>query len=181
MEQKKAIIILSGPIGAGKSTTACELIKLLPEPLVYIEGDSFWKHIVKGRPDFSGKENLRMNASAIFAAAIPYALYGHTVLLDFAFTPAALKKAIEVATRRQIPVKYVVLRPDMEICANRAANRKEWAFAEYDEPLQRLYRAFDNMQSNIIYDNTGNAAEIASKIIEGLDDGMFDVSPSAND
>ncbi len=181
MEGKKSIIILSGPVGAGKSTTACELIKLLPEPLVHIEGDSFWKHIVKGRPDFGGKENLRMSATAIFAAAIPYALYGHTVLLDFAFTPGALKNALEVAARRQIPVKYVVLRPDMAICATRAASRKEWAFEVYDEPLQRLYHAFDSVQSNIIYDNNGDTAVIASKIIEGLEKGVFDVSSPSND
>jgi len=176
MEDKKSIIILSGPIGAGKSTTARELIKLLPEPLVYIEGDSFWKHIVKEREGFGGKENLRMTAAAIFAAAIPYALYGHTVLLDFPFTPGALKKAVEVAAKRNIPVKYVVLRPDMEVCAYRVANRKEWAFAEYDEPMQRLYNAFDSAQANIIYDNTGDATQIASKIIEGLDEGVFDVT-----
>lgn len=174
MEERKSIIILSGPVGAGKSTTACELVKLLPEPLVHIEGDSFWKHIVKGRADFAGKENLRMTAAAAFAAAIPYALYGHTVLLDFAFTPASLKKALEVAARRQIPIKYVVLRPEMALCASRAANRKEWAFEEYTEPLQRLYNAFDRAQTHIICDNTGDAAAIASKILEGLNEGMFD-------
>lgn len=176
MEERKSIIILSGPVGAGKSTTACELVKLLPEPLVHIEGDSFWKHVVKGRADFAGKENLRMTAAAIFAAAIPYVLYGHTVLLDFAFTPGSLKKALEVAARRQIPVKYVVLRPEMALCATRAANRKEWAFEEYDEPLQRLYNAFDNVQAHIICDNTSDAAEIASKVMQGLDEGVFDVN-----
>ena len=174
MDERKSIIILSGPIGAGKTTVAQELIKLLPEPLVYIEGDCFWKHIVKGREGFEGKQNLRMTSAATFAAAMPYALYGHTVLLDFAFTPGALKKALELSAKRQIPVKYIVLRPDMPVCADRAANRKEWAFAEYDEPLQRLYHAFDSVQSHTIYDNTGDAIEIANKIIEGLDEGVFD-------
>lgn len=177
MAEKKEIIILSGPVGAGKSTTAYELVKLLPEPLVHIEGDSFWKHIIKGRTDFGGKENLRMNSAAIFAAAIPYALYGHTVLIDFAFTPEALKKVLEVAAWRDITVKYLVLRPDLEVCANRATNREKWAFEKYDEPLQRLYKAFDTLQSHIICDNTSDATEIAAKIIDGLDEGMFDVNP----
>ena len=37
-----SVIFLSGPIGAGKTAVAQELLKLLPAPLSYIEGDTFW-------------------------------------------------------------------------------------------------------------------------------------------
>ena len=43
-----SIIILSGPIGSGKSTVAQELIPSSPAPVVYIEGDKFWFFLAKG-------------------------------------------------------------------------------------------------------------------------------------
>jgi adenylate kinase family enzyme len=41
------VIMLSGPVGAGKTRVARELIALLPGPLSYIEGDTFWPFIAK--------------------------------------------------------------------------------------------------------------------------------------
>ena len=35
------VIMLSGPVGAGKTTVARELIAIMPGPLSYIEGDAF--------------------------------------------------------------------------------------------------------------------------------------------
>ena len=42
-----SVIFLSGPIGAGKTTVAKALLPLLPAPLAYIEGDTFWSFIRK--------------------------------------------------------------------------------------------------------------------------------------
>ena len=42
-----SVIMLSGPVGAGKTTVARELIALLPGPISYIEGDTFWSFIAK--------------------------------------------------------------------------------------------------------------------------------------
>ena len=41
------ITILSGPVGAGKTTVARELVALLPAPVSYIEGDTFWSFVEK--------------------------------------------------------------------------------------------------------------------------------------
>ena len=45
-----SIILLSGTVGAGKSTVAKELVKLIDNPVINIEGDVFWKFIAKGKP-----------------------------------------------------------------------------------------------------------------------------------
>jgi chloramphenicol 3-O-phosphotransferase len=42
-----SIIFLSGPIGAGKTAVAKALLPLLPAPLSYIEGDTFWSAMTR--------------------------------------------------------------------------------------------------------------------------------------
>jgi hypothetical protein len=42
-----SVIFLSAPIGAGKTAVAKALLPLLPSPLSYIEGDTFWSFISK--------------------------------------------------------------------------------------------------------------------------------------
>lgn len=42
-----SVIFLSGPIGAGKTAAAQELLQLLPAPLSYIEGNTFWSFMRK--------------------------------------------------------------------------------------------------------------------------------------
>ena len=50
-----SVVMLSGPVGAGKTTVARELVAISPAPLCYIEGDTFWSLFTK--PDASHEEN----------------------------------------------------------------------------------------------------------------------------
>jgi uridine kinase len=51
-----SVIFLSGPIGAGKTAVARELLQLLPAPLSYIEGDTFWSFIrIRRRTRITGQ------------------------------------------------------------------------------------------------------------------------------
>jgi adenylate kinase family enzyme len=43
----KPIVLLSGPVGAGKTTIARGLVAISPSPIAYIEGDKFWSFIAK--------------------------------------------------------------------------------------------------------------------------------------
>ena len=57
----KHIVLLSGPVGAGKTTVAQELIKAAVDPTVYIEGDKFWFFIVKGdKPSEEARTSERL-------------------------------------------------------------------------------------------------------------------------
>src|SRR5215472_7771263 len=90
-----SVIFLSGPIGAGKTAVAHELVKLLPAPLSYIEGDTFWSFINK-----SGERGLRETfpvlVRSMTAAAIPFARSGFRVLIDFSIPPDYVETARKI-------------------------------------------------------------------------------------
>ncbi len=49
VESGLSVVMLSGPVGAGKTTVARELVAISPAPLSYIEGDALWP--VFAKPD----------------------------------------------------------------------------------------------------------------------------------
>lgn len=164
-------MILSGPVGAGKTTVARELVTCLAPPVAHIEGDQFWFFIAKGtgrRRD----QNFKMIMTAMTAAAIPYALYGYQVILDFSIPPWFLNTAQRLLKAKEISLDYVVLRPSEEVCASRAANRSEGTITDY-EHYRELYSSFDGAERHIIADDTADAATVAARIKQGLDVGKF--------
>src|SRR5271168_3352630 len=96
----KSIVILSGPVGAGKSTVAHELVALSSGPIAYIEGDTFWSFIAKGAENRRREKNFRMIMTAMTGAALPYALYGYEVILDFSIPPWFLETAQKIVKSR---------------------------------------------------------------------------------
>ena len=169
----KSIILLSGPVGAGKSTVAHELIATSQEPVIYIEGDTFWTFIAKGA-EGSRQKNFKMTMTAMTAAALPYALYGYDVILDFSIPPWFIETAHKVI-RNKVPVHYVVLRPSEKVCAARAADRLEGKIADYKH-YRDLYKSFDSAQRYMITDGTSDASVIAAYIREGIAEGVFRIA-----
>jgi uridine kinase len=66
------VIFLSGPIGAGKTAVAQELLPLLRGPLCCIEGDTFWSFI-KNEGEREGRDSFPVLVRSMTAAAIPFA------------------------------------------------------------------------------------------------------------
>ena len=170
----KSIVLLSGPIGAGKTTIARAIAAASPAPVTYIEGDRFWSFLAKPdrRPPADGFKTLM---ASMAAAAVPFARAGHEVILDFSIPPWFLDAAARVAKLGDVALDFVIVRPSERVCAARAAARAEGAIADY-APYRGLYADFDGWPRHTIADDDADAAAIAARIRGGLDAGAFRLS-----
>jgi adenylate kinase family enzyme len=159
--------MLSGPVGAGKTTVARQLIACAAGPIAYIEGDTFWSFIAKRSASQRREKSFRMVMAAMTAAAVPYALHGYEVILDFSIPPWFLETAQKVAKSKDVPLDYVVLRPSEKVCAARAAARPEGTIVDYTR-YRDLYTAFDESERYTISDDSSDAATVAARIRDGL-------------
>jgi adenylylsulfate kinase-like enzyme len=166
-----SVIFLSGPIGAGKTAVAQELAKLLPAPLSYIEGDTFWSFLSHG-----GGRGLRDDfpvlVRSMTAAAVPFARAGYRVLIDFSIPPTFVETARKIL--KEVPFDFVLLRPSLEVCVHRAASRKVGAITDY-ERLKNFYARFEEGDVEPICDDNADPASLARRIAEGLNEGRFRV------
>lgn len=163
------VIILSGPVGAGKTAVSTELVKLLPEPLFYIEGDVFWRFAAKpGR--LTRRDLMAPTMRAMTAAAAAIGRAGFTVLLDFSMPPAYLPTVEKIM--RDVPFDYVLLCPPPDVCEARAATRSEGVIRDYG-PYRGFYDLFEEGSHVRLTDASATEAETAREILAGLEAGAF--------
>ncbi len=164
-----SVVMLSGPIGAGKTTVAKELVAMSPAPLCYIEGDAWWSLFAKPdtRPQ---RERFRLLMRSVTASAVPLARGGYEVLLDFSFPLDFLETARKIL--KEIPLDFVILRPGIAACERRAAARPEGKIADYSA-YRDFYAMFEGLPKHEICDDEADAVAIARRIRTGLDQGIF--------
>jgi gluconate kinase len=164
-----SVIFLSGPIGAGKTAVAKALLPLLPPPLSYIEGDTFWSFIKK-EGERGPRENFPMLVRSMTAAAIPFARSGFRVLIDFSIPPTFVDTARKIL--KEVPFDFVLLRPSFEVCAERAASRQEGSITDY-VMLKDFYARFEEGAVEPICDDHADPESLARRIADGLNQGHF--------
>jgi hypothetical protein len=163
------VIMLSGPVAAGKTTVARELVAISPAPLCYIEGDAFWPVFAKpgAKPR---REQFRLLMRSVTAAAVPLARGDYEVLLDFSFPLHFIDTARKIL--KEIPLDFVMLRPSIAACEQRAAARPEGRIADYGV-YRDFYTMFEGLPEHEIADDDADAGSIARRIRTGLDKGIF--------
>jgi hypothetical protein len=169
------IILLSGPLGAGKTTIAKELVKDSNNPLVYIEGDKFWFFIVKAFENRSRSKDFKTVMASMLAASIPYANAGYEVIIDFSIPPWFLPTAIKIAGKRDLSIDYIIIRPSEQVCASRAASREEGVVPDYSV-YHDFYLSFDEAKKYMIQEDTLSASALALRIRKELAQGLFRVT-----
>ena len=142
---------------------------LLPPPLSYIEGDTFWSLIRK-----DGGRGLRDNFPVLLrsmtAAAVPFARSGFQVLIDFSVPPTFVDTARKIL--KDVPVDFVLLRPSLQVCAERAASRKNGPIRDY-AMLKEFYARFEESAIQPICDDNADPEALARRIADGLNQGRF--------
>jgi predicted kinase len=143
--REPSVILITGIMASGKSTTAQRLAERLPKS-VHLRGDVFRRMIVNGRVDIGSPfpesecEQLRLRYRVAAAAAQLYRAAGFTVVYQDSILGPMLNEVVEMLGQKG-NLYVIVLCPSAEAIAQRTALRHKvsytsWSPAALDRELR---------------------------------------------
>ncbi len=174
------ILILTGPPGSGKTTTAGMLAELAGSPKVHLHSDDFWGFIRHGAiaPYLAEADQQNRVVMHVLANVVAgYAGGGYFVVLDGIVGPWFLPSFAEI----KAPLHYVVLRPDLSAAIARCQARGGGMLAD-PAPITALhgqFAALGPLERHALDASGLDRSQTLAAVIAALDSGAFRLQPGA--
>jgi hypothetical protein len=168
------VLILTGPPGSGKSTTAASLVSASGIPAVHLHSDDFWHYIKSGfiEPYLPTAHIQNSTVIDVLAGvAEGYARGNYFVVVDGIIGPWFLNPFRSLS----IPLHYIVLRPVLSDAIERCQQRGGDTLTD-PGPISALHHQFsalDDLEQHVIETTGQNRVETLEAVRAALVTGTF--------
>lgn len=169
-----SVLILTGPPGAGKTTTAQALAAASDVPAVHLHADDFWHFIKSGAippylPEAHGQNAVVMTVLA--RAAQGYASGGYFVIVDGIIGPWFLEPFRALC----VPLHYVVLRPPLAAAIERCHRRGGDTLTDPEAitALHGQFAALGELERHVLDIGNCTPQETLSAVTQSVRSGAF--------
>jgi hypothetical protein len=174
------IIVVSGPSGVGKSTTA-HLVAAAFEKSVHLKTDDLLASVVSGWVDPSLPEAEDQNEAiggALAVSAMGFAKDGYTTVVSGHLFPDGVAGLAAACANRGLSCHYAVLSADLDTCWERATARSPGRWPLVFEPFANLHARFTqlHMDDRFVIDAGGSPDTVSEAVLAAFRAGHLAVT-----